>query len=107
VGAQGPMPETCDGVDNNCDGKIDNPTITTGSDDVPHGLCRSDHVCLNGQCVVPPNMAPPQTQEFPNGSPAGCVCGVGHGGPSGALSSLALAALVGLAIQRRRIRRRK
>ena len=41
VGSVGPSPEQCNGLDDNCDGTVDNPGLTNG-DDVPHGLCRPD-----------------------------------------------------------------
>ena len=108
VGAVGPSPETCDGVDNNCDGKVDNPTVGDSDDDVPHGLCRVDQVCQDGRCVAgPPAMTPPVSQEFPDGSPTGCVCGVGHGGATDALSSLGLALMVVGVVGSARLRRRR
>jgi hypothetical protein len=78
VGAVGPSPEKCDGLDNDCDGQVDNPNPITVGDDVPHGLCRTDQVCSSGQCVAaPPAVTPPNPTQVPGGEATGCACQVG------------------------------
>lgn len=107
VGAGYPMPETCDSIDNNCDGSPDNPQTAEG-DDVPHGLCRVDEVCDNGHCVlVPPVVKPPPVGNMSNGEASGCACTVGSSSGSGAAAgNLLLAGFVGLVLFFRGRRRR-
>ncbi len=56
VGYVGPKPEICDGLDNNCDGVIDD-----------NAQCGSGTICLSGQCVFQCLQS-----EFP--CPQGFVC---------------------------------
>jgi MYXO-CTERM domain-containing protein len=103
VGAVGPTPETCDGKDNNCDGQIDNPTVTS-TDDVPHGLCRADQICQSGACVAaPPAVTPPGGHNVSGGDATGCACQVGgrSGPPVGGVVLLLGAALL-VVVRRRR-----
>jgi hypothetical protein len=106
VGAVGPAPEMCDGLDNDCDGQVDNPTINVG-DDVPHGLCRVDQVCDQGHCVAaPPSVTPPPVDpggsKVVHGEASGCACQVGvrTGPPAGSIA-LVLGAML-LVLRRRR-----
>jgi uncharacterized protein (TIGR03382 family) len=77
--------ETCDGVDNDCDGQTDEPGVD---------LCDAGEVCTDGMCQ-------PEDDGDAGGMHAGC-CDAG-GAPTG--QSLALFGLIGLALFRRRRRR--
>jgi len=108
VGAVGPSPEVCDGIDNNCDGIVDNPTVGSSTDDVPQGLCRADQICQSGHCVAaPPSTVKPPTNLAPNGEPSGCACRIGDASPADTLGSGILALLFGVAVLFRGRRGRK
>jgi MYXO-CTERM domain-containing protein len=64
TGSVGPEPETCNGIDDDCDGQVDN---VTGSPLCPNGqLCGTDGMCR--QLLNPEQ----------GGAPGGCGCAVGH-----------------------------
>jgi hypothetical protein len=102
-GAIGPSRETCDGIDNDCDGLTDEPT-RSGDDDAAQSLCRADETCEDGACVkVPPMAEPPPNQV--NGAASACGCNSsGSRSPLGALV-LVLAAM--LMTRRRAAKRRR
>ena len=57
-----PAPETCNGLDDDCDGKVDDATPGTT-------LCPNGGTCVNGQCSILPGSCGPM-----NPCPAGQVC---------------------------------
>jgi hypothetical protein len=67
VGSQKPSFEICDGLDNNCDGIVDDAN--------PNGppLCAPGNVCLDGVCV-----GPCSTGEFPCKDYPGTACVDGY-----------------------------
>jgi MYXO-CTERM domain-containing protein len=102
-GSVGPGPEECNGLDDDCDGLVDETTFV-GSDDVGLALCEVGERCEDGTCVV--DESPPPHDEtdgagFDEGTPAGCGCAAGGGAGVGGLA-LALAVLLGVARRRRR-----
>jgi len=95
-GSVGPTNEMCNGVDDDCDGDVDE---WDGSDDVGANLCAPGESCEAGGCVPNDPTDPPVDEEdgsgFEEGTPAGCGCAA-DGGPGLGGLVLALAALVGL-----------
>ena len=82
-GSVPPAPETCNGVDDDCDGEIDEPDA--GGDDVGMGLCEAGERCEDGACEPIAPETPPSDETdpeagFDEGTPAGCGCATGAGG---------------------------
>jgi MYXO-CTERM domain-containing protein len=97
-GSVGPMPEMCNGIDDDCDGAVDN---TSSNDDVGPGLCVPGEECVDGGCVPIEPEEPPGEEgaDDEGGTPAGCGCQSSGGGGGGVIL---LGFAVALGVRRRR-----
>ncbi len=92
----GAIAEMCNGVDDDCDGVVDNGASVLG--------CQTDEVCNAGNCQPAAPVTPPDDETDPNGGdgvPGGCGCST-DGGQGGAAGGLLLALGVAFAVRRRR-----
>jgi hypothetical protein len=112
----GPFPGRCDGLDNDCDGNVDEP------DEID---CDENSACVEGECVdltEPPSDGPPPPDEeppsdgpppddgnelggdgFPGFAGGACNCHASGGRPAEALPALIFSIMVlGVAFQLRR-----
>ncbi|MBP9208066.1 MAG: VWA domain-containing protein [Kofleriaceae bacterium] len=101
-GSVGPSPEVCDGIDNDCNGDIDNPVADDGEEF--SFLCDPGLVCVDGMCQPMDPVLPPDDESDPafddDGAPAGCGCRT-HGDGAGAVVMLGLGAML-FGLRRRR-----
>ena len=98
-GAGPPEPETCDGVDNDCDGSTDEPFDDVGS------LCGAGQTCADGSCEDVTPGDPPGDDGFPAdvaGDVTGCACRTAGGGGLASTFLLGGAALIFMTRRRQR-----
>jgi MYXO-CTERM domain-containing protein len=106
-GSVGPSPEDCNGLDDDCDGEADEDDGIIGRGAAAHFTCDPGEVCVGGTCQPVAPESPPTDEDDPSaggdeGSPPGGCCS--SGGDAGAAGSAALAlfALCGIVVRRRR-----
>jgi MYXO-CTERM domain-containing protein len=95
AGAVGPSSEMCNGVDDDCDGQVDEVDGDTGM------LCPAGQTCQGGQCVSTGDPGTPPANEDGGGDASGCGCRAGVETRSPSIGLIGLA-IVGLVIIRRR-----
>ncbi len=98
AGSVGAAAELCNGLDDDCDGTVDNGASVVG--------CAPSEVCNAGSCQPAAPVDPPNDEEDPNsgfdeGVPAGCGCATSGGRGAATTAPLLLLALA-LLLRRRR-----
>jgi MYXO-CTERM domain-containing protein len=110
-GAVGPMPEMCNGLDDDCDGVVDGDADDevpgAGDDDVglAGALCPAGQMCKDGSCgdLGDPVVPPVSEADDASGDASGCGCRAG-GRASGRAGAGLVIGLAALALVRRRRR---
>ncbi len=90
VGAVGPSAEVCDGLDNNCNGTVDEGTTTESGGTVD--LCGAGSTCTAGHCVMNTATAVGRLEG------GGLGCSIGDGGNHAAPGALAGMLVLGLGL---------
>jgi hypothetical protein len=91
--AQAPTKEICNGVDDNCDGQIDEGDPNSLCSTTDNAPANSNWVCMNGACSLGPCAA--GFTAFPPGPlSAGCACAVNTGDADGLCDQAIMAGTV-------------